>query len=276
MTQVKKGDVCFVDNGTRNTRLPGQPRLLGDHAFMIAMDGELRKDAETVHLTWGGIEMWPIEHQGGRPDYLFRCPDAALAAKAADYAMAFAKHSRNHHYDQARSKAVMHDLLSNGALPYDFDALRRSLKWGRKAEAVSALSERKGLSCCAFIVACFQAAAFSSPNIEKVKLDKAWEKIELLRVDKSDFRSTTAASVSNPNYREAANPGAKALDARAQVLACVKSGNESDDAFLERVLTWPMVVDARFLHTDGLIRRLQDSKSTWTQVTRHQVAWPWG
>ncbi len=270
---VKKGDVCFVDNGTVNTQLADKPRLLGDHAFMVAEDGELKMDTQTVHLTWGGIEQWDFSHQGGRPDYLFRCPNATLAAKAAEYALGFAKHSRNHHYYQARSKAVMHDLTKGGDLPYDFDALRRSVKWCRKAEAVSALSEKKGLSCCAFVVACYQAAAFSA--LEKEKLDKAWLKLESLRVNKAEFRSTTAQNVKNPDYREAANPGAKTADAMAQVLACVKGNNETDSAFLERIMTWPMVVDARFLHTDGLIRRLQDAKSNWTQVTKHQVKWPW-
>lgn len=270
---VRKGDVCFVDNGTINQKT--KERLLGDHAFMIAIaqDGELKKDTPTVHLTWGGLEIWPFEHQGARPDYLFRCPNADLARKATEYALGWAKivpSTVRNTYHHSRAKAVMHDVCSGGDLPFGFDALRRAIKWSRRDE--SPFSASKGLSCCAFVIACYQAAAFSEINVTAEKRAKAWEKLESLRVPKADFRS--ARTVHQPDYREYANPGAKEADAVTQVLACMKGSEETDNAFLERIMTWPMVVDARFLHSDGLIRRLQDQRSNWAQVTKGQAKWP--
>lgn len=268
---VKKGDVCFVDNKSINQKT--QEKLLGDHAFMIVQDGELKKNTQTVHLTWGGLETWDFDWQGARPDYLFRCPNSVLASKAAEYALAWSKivpSSTRNTYDQTRAKAVMHDLCKGGDLPFDFDGLRRAVKWSRRAE--SPFSLHKGLSCCAFVVACYQAAAFSDINVTSENRAKAWDKLEALRVGKAEFRQ--GHNVHNPAYREYANPGAKETDAMTQVIACMKRSDETDKDFLERIMTWPMMVDARFLHTDGLIRRLQDSRSGWAQVTKGQATWP--
>ena len=261
--QAQKGDLVFVNNSL-STKKP----LAGDHAFMVVESGPLKKTTRTVHCTWGGFYIWDFEDQGpdAKTTTYYRCPDTTLAARAADYALLWATRQPelNQSYDNPRAKAMMHDIKSDGNLEYGFDALRRSIKWCKRLADEDPFSKNKGTTCSAFLVAAYQAAAFAT--IDRSKLDQAWSRLESLRVNKKGYRA--AQTLDDPTkvaYREYSNPGAKEADARAQVLAVLKDKtDETDDAFLERLMTKPMVVDARYIHPDGMVKRLKNS--VWQQL----------
>lgn len=270
MPSVERGDVCIVAYSGKAEAIGNTGEfMLGNHAFMISQPGELNPDSPTVHLTWGGLEFLPYGGHGGDTDKftIFRCK-GGRGALACNHAVGWTNKSaaKNGHYSHERSKAVAHDLKHLGNLPYEFDALRRSIKWARKQD--KDFSTNKGLTCAAYIVACYQASAFASLGFDK--LEMAWQKLEELRVDKKHFRSLQPGG--NPAYRESANPGAtgsgvdSSADAMAQVVKALDPEAKDPVQFLSDLLSPGMLTDARFIATDGLMRRLSSERSGWIKV----------
>lgn len=96
------------------------------------------------------------------------------------------------------------------------------------------------------------------PGVRRAKLDAAWAITEKERVPKTALRA--GPNVDNPKYREHSNPGAASEDAMERILAAIRPADAKPEGWLDSILTPPLVVDARFLHTDGLLRRLQQSE----------------
>jgi hypothetical protein len=286
--QVQRGDIGIVlqDPGKKikDTDLPFE----GDHTFLIAEGGELKRTTKTVHLTWGGLYTLDFEdHILDTIRYILRCLQEPISSEAVRYAEGWLREvpgiakSKSPHmrstYDQQRAKAVMHDVGQLGNLPYEFDALRRSLKWHSRMQ--SPFSNNKGLTCAAWVVACYQAAAFNSPTIEVGALKACRHLIEGSRSPKlkPDARLElphvkAMTGTKDANYREIKNLGAdpnKTPNAMKQALHLLKKDKaETDDALLNRLLTKALVVDARFLHTDGLVRRVKDDSQNWRVFKR--------
>ena len=264
---VLKGDIGIVDNGSINQKT--KEKFTADHSFMIAADAELNNNTPTVHLTWGGLETIPLEYQGSGVVAICRCPDVTLAGRALGIAVSWArllpgtgnKEIGRNTYDFNRGKAVMHDVGLEGNLEFGFDALRRALKWSGRSEAP--FSKNKGLTCAAWTVACYQAAALLGPPVTESNRKSAAELAESLRNPKQKAKVREEQHGTAAHYREHANVGAKTPEAFSQVVALLKTGNVSDGAFLESIMTKPLVVDARFLHSDGLYRRLDAGNSGW-------------
>lgn len=275
MPNVERGDVCIVSDTQKSIEIKGTAETMrGTHTFMITQPQELNDATPTAHLTWGGLEFRQFSYQFGPSEKvtIFRCAIGGRGEKACDHAKSWTNTSlqKKGHYSHERAKAVMHDLPCLGDLPYEFDALRRSIKWARKHD--KEFSTNKGLTCAAYIVACYQAAAFLSFGYDK--LQTAWDKIEQLRLDKKEFRKQLG-NVSNPSYREFANPGAKIgqeTDAITEVLACLGLQTKDPRASLQQLLSGAMYTDGRFIHTDGLSRRLRSANSGWIKVHKHVPA----
>lgn len=278
---VQRGDIGVVRAG--NERFLGSiEEFEGDHTFIVTEDGELKRTTKTIHLTWGGLYPADFEDHGlASIKYIFRCLRQPLASRAAGYAETWlrkmpAKDVRNPQpdarprdtYSQDRARAVKHDVGKKGNLPYEFDALRRSLKWQRRVDAP--FTNNRGATCAAWVVACYQAAAFSDPSIEAPARDGCWALVSDSRIAKPQRAERVLAhGKDKADYRELKNLGAKAPDAMTRALALLKRGQQvADKDFLERLLTKALVVDGRFLHTDGLVRRIKDDSQNWKVFTR--------
>ena len=89
--------------------------------------------------------------------------------------------------DRARGIKQYGKSFNNVAPPFNFDALFRSLKWASRNDEGVAFSRDKGITCCAFVTACYQSAVLLQLSFwDKEKIAKAFTRLQDLRVNKKD------------------------------------------------------------------------------------------
>ncbi|MGV7210793.1 hypothetical protein ACLB1G_23415 [Oxalobacteraceae bacterium A2-2] len=102
--------------------------------------------------------------------------------------------------------------------PFEFDALYRALKWASRNDEGVALSRNKGITCCAFVTACYQAGVLLRlASWDTHAIAEVYEELANRRVNKKDPGNHTARhqkvdyqgrQVENYYKREVSNVGA--------------------------------------------------------------------
>lgn len=149
-----------------------------DSAHTAMFVGNISKDGDTipaiVHTDTTGTIYDSVDAiwEGSWEPEIFSCTVDGLGAKAAVYAQEWARWQDDDAADLTtysdevggRSHAVM-----KGATPeFGYDALYRTVKWANRLSAIhedmleqAQLSQNRGTTCCAFVAACYQAAAIN-------------------------------------------------------------------------------------------------------------------
>ena len=195
-------------------------------------------DVPIAHTEWDGIEIAELQSRAKNAAWVFRPREKTLAHAAVTYAKNWAlppavgmrpgKPPAGYRYSHARAFAVSHEKKANSPLPFEYEALRRAVKWSLRDATESRFSKNKGTTCCTFVTACYQAAAFSTiareartralTYINEVRQPKAeWRKL-----DKEGKGIVVVPGDPNPRfpaYKEHSNVGAREPDAFAKATA---------------------------------------------------------
>lgn len=89
--------------------------------------------------------------------------------------------------DFSRYSGVQDQLKAGANPPFEFDALYRAFKWANRMR--SGFSKNRGITCCAFITACFQAAAVDHFTGDFRKTKAGFDMLSQLRGDKASLRT---------------------------------------------------------------------------------------
>jgi hypothetical protein len=304
--------------------LPGDVVLDKGHT-MIAVGEGLVVDAwgpnankGVFQWRWGATEG---EDRSLKPQSVFRSTESGLGSRAAEYARGWAtakvatlvapwrnaeskrhlgtmekaergggvvfKHEGKTILDDRRWGVSLTQSESTEAPPFNYDALRRALKYALRVDR--GYSMRRGTTCCAFVISCAQAAALRHyaelPLIEKVfkELDqnRAKKTMELPLIDgKTQMKPgywispLATAKGANPGFGGTKELGSDKLDEYLAECAILLTG--AKEKSWEAIFGSEMYVDAQFTHSSRLLKRLDEAgkHSKWKRILNDEVIKP--
>lgn len=139
-------------------------------------------------------------------------PNAGLASGAADdaafyanlWSISEAEGSPTTIYGTHRASGIKQYLKMspNTPPPFEFDALHRALKWASRNDEGVALSRNKGITCCAFVAACYQAGVLLRlASWDTLAIKEVYEDLVGRRVHKKEA-SNYSARHQKADYKE--------------------------------------------------------------------------
>ncbi|MEM7189827.1 MAG: hypothetical protein AAF439_09465 [Pseudomonadota bacterium] len=115
--------------------------------------------------------------EGSADAVIYRCSDTDLSTKAVVYAKEWARWALDARESvppgttmyPSGAGARHHGVIRDRPIPFQFDALYRAVKWAARLSTLhedmpeqAQLSKNRGTTCCAYVIACYQAAAFNN------------------------------------------------------------------------------------------------------------------
>lgn len=257
----KAGDVVFFCNNEEYT---------ANHTGVVLSQGS---DADLAHCTKEGVHRVKV---GQLPivsyeTFVYRLVNRpVLAHNAAQFASWWTKpEGSKTKFSENRAYAVSHAYknMHESELFFDFNAIRRALKWSLRDGDGDSFSKNQGATCCAFVTACYQAAAFSS--IERGKRVSAFDKAKELANPKPPWRNEQYHEGKKvwKAYKEISNAGSSTKDAVLQIVKILEPSVQNEHEYLINLLTNAMYVDAKYVYSTVLMSRVIDDNQ-WTQVRK--------
>ena len=224
-------------------------------------------------------------------------PDAGLASGAASDAAFYADlwsvaegSAPRTVYGTPRASGIKQHLKTSPAIPppFEFDALYRALKWASRNDEGVALSRNKGITCCAFVTACYQAGVLLRlANWNTRAIADTHTVLAGLRVDKKAATNHTARHLTVPyqgrqveNYykREVSNVGLidpsgatvsglirQMLTSFFQERSLVIQAKNVDGLTAAQLFTTALGFDAKYYHSAQLYTQLM-ADPLWTKL----------
>ena len=237
---IKKGDVMFRRGQFHHTLLVTDPMGFQDANYMRRPDAD--QSIEVIHaasidtaVLREVIDISMSESAGNsftfyRPNTLslangvefallwahYRGPTGKVAKKTAKVPITRYSYGQTTALgaDKSRYSGVQHALHTGQSPPFEFDALYRAFKWASRQR--KGFSENRGTTCCAFVTACFQAAAVDHYAQNQGNIVKGLALLRELRGDKLPLEERELSHIevgakkkliALSALREHANPG---------------------------------------------------------------------
>lgn len=238
---------------------PQNPDAWSAVGFRLAADAGLATGAAADAAFYA--DLWSVTSSGGQPTI----------------------------YGADRARGIKQYLKGTSAsAPFEFDALFRALKWASRNDEGVSFSRNKGITCCAFVTACYQAGVLLRlSNWNKQRIALAYEYLADLRVnkkaadnkalrhvkvkyDKRDVENYYTREVSNVGMKDPSGPTVSHLigemltlffeERSSKVRAQIVEGMTGSDLF-----TRALGYDAKFYFSDQLYMNLQ-ADPMWTNL----------
>jgi hypothetical protein len=266
---------------------PGDP-----NSFHTVLVTDPKGAVSISHTEMDGMEISYLEAKAKDMAWVFKPRDTDLGATAARYATFWSQPAvsgmrhgappAGYRYSHARAYAVGHEKKDpQSTLPFEFEALRRAIKWSLRDSAETRFSNHKGTTCCTFVTASFQAAVFSRIPVERRKTALAY--MNSVRNEKAAWRKddkTGGGKVLVEGearfwaYKSVSNVGAKVPNALEEAVALLGGDPANANAFLIGLLGTALMVDAKYLYSSRLIDRLKADGDRWKPMHWEQYKGP--
>jgi hypothetical protein len=188
-------------------------------------------------------------------------------------------------WDDRRFAVNMEIEDRKDAPPFTYDAFCRALKWALRADKPMT---KGGTTCCAFVIACYQAAGlaiaaepldllgtFEKFKLHRNKKQQVFANNDLRLLDKGEQKNwkyvspRASSKYSNPGFKGSEKFKPEAVD--EFIMECVYELTRGKEKCVQNLLSEAMCVDAQFTHSMKLFRRLKEIKAGWDPIAEDQL-----